>query len=59
METALQGVPQATQPAPEDIVAVDVTSSRKGGSVKEYFFRGQVPSAIEPEPPDAGGKAVD
>ena len=59
METALQGVPQGTQPAPEDVVAVDVTSNRKGGSGKEYFFRGQVPASIEPEPPDSGNKAVD
>lgn len=59
METALQGVPQGTQPPPEDVVAVDVSSNRKGGTAKEYFFRGQVPSSVEPEPPDSGGKAVD
>ncbi len=59
METALQGVPQGTQPAPDDVVAVDVSSNRKGGTAKEYFFRGQVPSSVEPEPPDSGGKAVD
>jgi penicillin-binding protein 1A len=59
METALQGVPQGTQPAPEDVVAVDVTSNRKGGSAKEYFFRGNVPETVEPEPPDSGSKPFD
>ncbi len=59
MDTALQGVPQATQPMPEDVVAVDVASNRKGGVAKEYFFRGQVPTAVEPEPPESGDKAVD
>lgn len=59
METALQGVPQGTQPAPEDVVAIDVASSRRGGTAKEYFFKSNVPSTIEPEPADSGIKPVD
>ena len=59
METALQGVPQGTQSAPEDVVAVDVASTRRGGTAKEYFFKSNVPSNIEPEPADSGSKPVD
>ena len=59
MDTALQGVPQGTPPAPSDVVAIDVTSNRKGGSAKEYFFRDNVPTSVEPEPPDSGNKPFD
>lgn len=59
METALQGVPQGTLPMPEDVVAVDVPNARKGGMAKEYFFRGQVPNSVDPEPTDDGSKPVD
>jgi len=59
MEVALHGVPQGTQPPPEDIVAVEVSSNRKGGSAKEYFFKSNVPTSIEPEPADSGIKPVD
>ena len=59
MEAALHGVPQATQPPPEDVVAVEVSSNRKSGTAKEYFFKSNVPTSIEPEPADSGIKPVD
>jgi penicillin-binding protein 1A len=59
METALQGVPQGTQPAPEGVVSVDVASTRRGGTAKEFFFKDNVPASIEPEPADSGAKPVD
>ena len=43
----------------EELVAVDVSSNRKGGTAKEYFFRDNVPASVEPEPPDSGSKPFD
>ena len=59
MAKVLKDVPESFMPQPEGLVALDTVSSGKGPA-KELFYKENVPTEIEPEPPqDQNAKPVD
>ena len=59
MDRVLRDVPQSFMPQPEGLVALDVVSTGKGPA-REFFYKENVPAALEPEPPqDPNAKPVD
>jgi penicillin-binding protein 1A len=59
MSKALKDVPETFMPQPDGLVAVDAPGSGKGPA-KELFYKENVPSVIEPEPPqDQNAKPFD
>ena len=59
MSRALKDVPESFQPQPEGLVTLDAVGGGKGPS-KEFFYKENVPTEIEAEPPqDPNAKPVD
>lgn len=59
MGKALKDVPESTLPLPPGLVALDVVAPGKGPA-KEFFYKENVPTSLEPEPPqDETSKPVD
>lgn len=59
MAKALKDVPESTLGQPEGLVGVEVPPSGKGPAT-EFFYKENVPEAVEPEPPqDPTAKPVD
>lgn len=59
MGKVLKDVPESFMPQPEGLVALDIPDSGKGPA-KELFYKENVPTEVEPEPPqDQNSKPVD
>jgi len=59
MGKVLKDVPQSFMPQPDGLVSLDIPDSGKGPA-KELFYKENVPTEVEPEPPqDPNSKPVD
>ena len=59
MAKVLKDVPESFMPQPDGLAALAITNPGKGPA-KEFFYKENVPAAIEPEPPqDESAKPVD
>ncbi len=59
MTRVLKDVPQSFMPQPEGLVALEIAASGKGPA-KEFFYKENVPSEVEPEAPqEQDAKPVD
>ena len=59
MGKVLKDVPESFMPQPDGLAALAITNPGKGPA-KEFFYKENVPAAIEPEPPqDESAKPVD
>jgi penicillin-binding protein 1A len=58
MTKILKNVPESFMPQPEGLVALDAVNAGKGPT-KEFFYKENVPTAVEPEPPQDNAKPID